>query len=120
MARWRQITSGDITTVKKLTDHLLRSHFPDLKFENDFINAQGSKCYLMKYYLRTLEEHCLGRQSRTLTVSKRGGISPEHILPKAHPIILKHSRTAWETLFLNKKEDINPISKNLLLLKYLF
>lgn len=109
----REITNGKIKTVKALTDYFLTIIPPDPKFENDFINAQVSKSYLIKYYLRTLEEYLSGEIEPHFDVSKRGGISPEHILPKSgkgyDPIIAQTFKNRLGNIALlqqSKNEDI--------------
>lgn len=79
----REITSGNIKTVKQLTDHFVDVIPPDVAFQADFTTAQVRQVYLAKYYLASLEHQANGEVEPHFDVSKRGGINLEHILPES-------------------------------------
>lgn len=79
----RQVTEGEVESVSELTESLISIIPPDIKFQEDFANAQVRKVYLAKYYLSALEHELRGEREPQFDVSKRGGINLEHILPES-------------------------------------
>lgn len=80
-----QVVTGELKTLKDLSDSLKKVIPSDAEFESAFSTARVSQHYLARYYLRDLEQTMRSKitnQSELTAINNTDILSLEHILPE--------------------------------------
>lgn len=102
------IRKGDLKNAKEVADKGRKSFVPnDAEFESSFSTARVSKAHLARYYLFTLEQEKIGKESE---VTPASDLTLEHILPE-RPVA-----DSWTNFSKEEKENYVKRIGNMVLL----